>query len=231
MTKWENLIYDISASNRDFLKLEIHAESVTPIEPAREYNELRTQLISIRDKVFEEQGFEKDNKLDYRFDLAFGLELYELLNENKGFSNRVATNNDIWRYLSIKVIPDIVHARWGLNADRYYKSPRRIWLKTIWWYIHLSWMGTKEETYEILKDNTTDTVVQIVERPGIGYYVNVYRELIKQYKEFDDSSRDLFRSVLKINTARLQTTSPELVEGGIPNYVKELFEAALLESE
>lgn len=231
MIKWDNLIYDLSASNRDFEKLEIHADSVTPIEPLKDFNELRHKLIGLRNQIFEEQGFEKDNKLDYKFDLAFGLEIYELLNDELGFSNRVATNDDIWRYLSIKVIPDIVHSRWGLNADRYYKSPRRIWLKAIWWYIHLSWMGTKEDTYQILKNNTTDTVVQLVERPGIGYYVDVYRELILQYSKYVDKSRELFRSVLKINTARLQTISPELVDGGVEKYVSDLFETALSEKD
>ena len=67
--------------------------------------------------------------------------------------------------------------------------------------------------------------MQLVERPGIGYNVEMYRELMKQYNSYSDSSRQLFRRVLKLNTARLLTTSPELVEGGIPQYVEDLFKA------
>ena len=45
-----------------------------------------------------------------------------------------------------------------------------------------------------------------------------------QYSTFEDKSRDLFRRVLKLNTARLLTISPELVEGGLQGYVSDLFE-------
>lgn len=229
MITWDQIIYDVSNAQRDFDKLEVLVDKVEPIEPMKDLLLVRDKLINIRNKVFEEHGFETMNKLDYKFDLAFGIELYEYLNDEIDFTNRIATYNDIWRYLSVRVVPDIVHARWGLNAERYFKNTRRIWLKAIWWYIHLSWQGDKLSTYEILKTNTTDTVVQLVERPGIGYHVEVYRELMLQYNDYEDRSRELFRTLLKINTARLLTTSPELVEGGIVGYVKSLFEAALRE--
>ena len=51
----------------------------------------------------------------------------------------------------------------------------------------------------------------------------MYREIMARYSDYEDSSRDLFRRVLKLNTARLLTTSPELVAGGIPAYVTNLF--------
>ena len=86
-------------------------------------------------------------------------------------------------------------------------------------------MGNSEDTFKLLENNTTDTILQLVERPCIGYNVEMYRELMKQYYEYNDSSRQLFRRVLKLNTARLLTTSPELMEGGIPQYVHDLFEA------
>ena len=85
-------------------------------------------------------------------------------------------------------------------------------------------MGNEEDTYRIIKDNSTDTVLQLVERPGIGYNVLLYREIMAQYAEHEDTSRELFRRILKLNTARLLTTSPELVEGGIKQYVLDLFD-------
>ena len=53
----------------------------------------------------------------------------------------------------------------------------------------------------------------------------VYRELMYQYHKYEDTSRNLFRQILKLNTARLLTTSPELVEGGILAYVDDLFKS------
>lgn len=105
------------------------------------------------------------------------------------------------------MIPDIVHARWGMNASHFYQTSRRIWLKTIWWYIHLSWQNSIDETYKILIGNTTDTILQLVERPGLGYNVELFREIMKQYANYSDSSRNLFRTVLKLNTAKILTTS------------------------
>ena len=81
--------------------------------------------------------------------------------------------------------------------------------KTIWWYVHLSWQNNINETYNILINNTTDTILQLVERPGLGYNVELYRELMKQYNNYEDSSRNLFRTVLKLNTAQMLTTVPQ----------------------
>ncbi|MBW0768129.1 hypothetical protein [Mammaliicoccus lentus] len=227
MINWESIRYDVGRAEMDFEKLEILSSSIVPISPREDFKEIRNQLIEIRDYIFEKYEYDNANKLDYKFDLLFGLKMYQVLNENVGFTNRVATNDDIWRYLSICVIPDIVHSRWELNEERFYKSPRRIWLKALWWYIHLSWRGNEEETYNILKDNTTDTVVQLVERPGIGYHVEMYREIMYQYSFIQDSSREVFRRLLKLNTATILTTTPELVEGGIKKYVKDLYNAVV----
>lgn len=222
---WENINYDLNNAKRDFDKLQVLSKEIAPIDVPNEFKELRQKLLKARDDIFKEYQLDGVEKLDYKFDLLFGIRLFEILNENIKFYNRDAMNDDLWRYLSIKVIPDIVHSRWGFNEDHYFKTSRRIWLKTIWWYINLSWTGNIERTYRLLENNTTDTILQLVERPGIGYNVEMYRELMKQYNSYSDSSRQLFRRVLKLNTARLLTTSPELVDGGIPQYVEDLFKA------
>jgi len=226
MISWHNLRYEFGTAERDFLKLQVNTTSIEPMNIREEFQELRLKLIAARDEVFDKHNLDSSEKLDYTLDLSFGLKLYEILNEQIGFTNRVASNDDIWRYLSICVVPDIVHSRWSLNEDRFYKSPRRIWLKTIWWYTHLSWRGNSCETYSLLVSNTTDTIQQLVERPGIGYHTDLYREIMLQYNLYGNSSRDLFRRVLILNTARLITNSPELVENGIVGYVNELFENA-----
>lgn len=224
MINWEIIKYDMGVSKKDFDKLEVTSTSVIPINPKYEFLDIRELMIKARDDIFIEYKLDTANKLDYKFDLLFGLKVYQILNNDIGFTNRVATNNDIWRYLSISVIPDIVHSRWQFNEAHFYSTPRRIWLKTIWWYINLSWSENEEITYDLLKDNTTDTILQMVERPGIGYYTDVYREIMSQYANVSDPSREIFRRILKINTARLRTTSPELVGGGIKSYVTELFD-------
>lgn len=226
MITWESINYSVTQAKRDFDNIEVKSNEIHPIKLSPEYVELRNKLIDARNEVFDKHYFDIANKLDYKFDLTFGIKLYQILNDDIGFTNRVATSDDVWRFLSLHVIPDIVHSRWDMNEDHFYKISRRIWLKTIWWYIALSWQGDEESTYNLLNKNSTDTILQLVERPGIGYHIELYRELMKQYGKISDPTRNIFRQVLKLNTARLLTVSPELIEGGIDAYVENLFESA-----
>ncbi len=227
--RWNDVNYGQAQAKNDYERLEINDRNVEPIDfgndpQAAEWEALRNQLIDARDEVFEERGYDNAEKLDYDFDVAYGFKLYEILNENVGFNNREASNNDFWNWLSVRVIPDVVHSRWGNSPEHYFQRPTRTWLKVIWWYIHICWDGSEEATYELIKNNTTDTIQGLIERPGIGYYVDVYHEIMKRYKDYQD--RNLFRRVMKLNTARLMTTSPELVDGGIEAYVEDLFKKA-----
>lgn len=224
MIIWDEIKYSNEKACQDFQKLTI--EKIKDVRVSEKYKDLRNSLIGARDKVFDENGFDTIEKLGYNFDLTYGLELYNILNNEFNFKMRDASNDDVWRFLQLNVIPDVVYSRWGLNEERFYKASRRIWLKTIWWYIHLSWNIDKERTYNLLKNNTTDTIMQLVERPGLGYDIELYREIMKKYNQLSDGSNDsrmLFRRALIINTARSVIISPELSDGGISGYVDSIF--------
>lgn len=229
MINWDNIRYNPNVAKDDFTNLSLENDFYATTNLSEDLLELREKLIEARNIIYNKYEFDYVDKLDYKFDVLYGLKIYEILSEKIGFTNRVATDDNVWRFLSIKLIPDVVHARWGLNEDRYFKTPRRIWLKTIWWYIHLSWVGNSQSTYELLKANTTDTLAQLVERPGIGYNIELYREIMLQYANHKDSSRNVFRRVLKLNVAKLATTTPELVDGGIQHYVSELYRLVTLD--
>ncbi|MBG9982133.1 hypothetical protein HZY86_03305 [Aerococcaceae bacterium DSM 111020] len=225
MIKWNNLDYSYTSAENDFKLLNITSKSVTPIDQTPEFQALRMKLIQARDEVFENFGLDTADKLDYQFDLSFGLKLYKIFQEDKDFNNRFASSDDIWRFISIKIIPDIVHSRHDLKADYFYKNPRRIWLKRIFWYIHLSWAGDEISTFNRLKNNSTDTIQNLVERPGLGYHVDLYREIMKQYRA-NGHNVDLFRRLMKLNTAREVVFMPEFYQGGLVGYVRDLFELA-----
>ena len=222
MLNWEQINYDITKSEIEYNSLNNMNPATIASNLNSEFKRIRELLIQARDDIFDEWHLDTAENLGYDFDLLFAIRLYDILGLNNNFSNRAASNDEIWRFLSIRVIPDIVHSRWGMNEARYMTS-RRIWLKNLWWYIHLSWNGDTERTYEILKNNTTDTVLQLVERPGVGYYVSLYREIMLRYSCINDPSRTLFRKVLKLNTALLPVTYPEVISGGIKEYVSYLF--------
>ncbi|MCP3027018.1 DUF6339 family protein [Halobacillus sp. A5] len=192
-----------------------------------EYSGLRESLSK---KYIEINNFIDENQVDkreYFIDLKFGLELFTLLKEQYNFTPRDASDDKVWLYFSMKVIPDIVYKRWGLKEERFYKQSRRIWLKTLWWFVYLSWNETKEDTYLILKDFSTDGIGQLVERSGFhGYRVDLTREIMKQFSELDTggSKKDLFRKVLRLNTARVKSLEPSLTPGGTRSYVKRLLD-------
>ena len=212
-----------------------------------EYANLRKEILDAHKKAINEVNTDPFLKFkkEYFTDLKFGIYLYSIL-EKYGFSVRMASNDQIWMYLCVKVFPDIVHSRYpgakvktengieyrNINEERFWKTRRRIYLKVLWWYIYLSMQlrdnGTEdlEKTFDILSENSTDEIVQIVERSGpAGYRIDVYRELMKFYAEHRDKyDNRVFRQVMVLNTAKTQIVEPMLMSGGIESYVRELFE-------
>lgn len=172
---------------------------------------------------------EEENLSLYHQDLLLALKLFEILNEVYDFSEREASQDGKWRFLSLNVVPELIHNRWGFNESRFYQHSSRMYLKSLWWYIYLSWQGTGADTYSILRGNTTDELVQLVERTGSkGYRVDVYRKVMKYYSEVNTSEKqnknEIFRKVMKLNTARVKIIEPALYKGGTSQYVKELFD-------
>lgn len=219
---WDDVIYTKAQAKFKFQQIEIDPENCAP-------RQVKTHFATLRKIIMDEkEAFLKDEKKkinSYDFDLHMGLILYRLLKEEYGFNERLAAQDEVWRYLSLEVFPDLVYERFGMNDQRFYKGTRRIWLKSIWWYIHLSWQGTEEETFEILKDNSADEILQLLDRSGSGgYRLELTREIMRQYR-FHVNSRipQLFRRILKLNTARLNMIEPSLVEGGVETYVADLY--------
>ncbi len=205
-----------------------------------DYLQLRCDIQEINSKVRQEvEDNPKIKRSDYYIDYRIGLLLYGYLWKQPWFSMRVAANDGFWRYISLIVVPDVVAQRWGKDNDSHYWSmPARIWLRSIWWYIHLSWQGDEETTNSVLSCShfTTDTILNLEERTGRkGTYVDAYRKIIylyslvpeteikKRSRSKGKNSDDLFRVVMKLNTARLLVVDPVLYSGGIDAYAKSLF--------
>lgn len=205
--------------------------------------QLRKDLQALNNKVRAEID---DNpsikKIDYYVDYRFGLLLYEYLKNQKGFSLRTAANDGFWRYISVKVVPDVVAQRWGKDNDSHYWSqPTRIWLRSIWWYTHLAWQGDMELTEKVLSCDhfTTDTILNFEERTGRkGTQIEAYRQIIKYYSMVpsdviknasrgkSNNSDDIFRIVMKLNTAKMLVMDPSLYDGGEDAYARALFKDA-----
>lgn len=200
---------------------------------------------NIREKLHDSDlkimKLQNDHKNNYAIDVYMGLYLYVLLRQEE-FTMRMASNDGLWRYMSLKVVPDLVEKRWGRDAEEHYwRKPSRIWLRSIWWYIHLSWQGDLKSTERLLLEDrfNTDTILNLEERTGRnGTYINVYRRIMYYYSiipaevlkdaenelRHKDKNVTLFRTVMKLNTARSISIDPSLYVGGEDGYAKSLFE-------
>jgi hypothetical protein len=204
------------------------------------FQQIRIDLQSINERVRKEIGSNTEIKRqNYCLDYNLGLLLYDYLSKQQGFTLRVAANDGFWRFLSVKIVPDIVAQRWGKgNHSHYWSQPTRIWLRSLWWFVYLSWQGTFEETKTVLSCNhfSTDTILQFEERTGRrGTHINAYRHIIKYYSMVPEDvlrrkipgkkskSDDIFRVVMKLNTARMLVIDPALYSGGEEAYARSLF--------
>lgn len=200
-------------------------------------DKLQTYPKNYREMYFDIRDFYKDavdsagSREKYDLDLNFGLKLYDYLNKTHGMDAVSASDDDIWRYIQMRVVPGTVIDRWPLgdeggsiNDERFWKNPRRIWLKVLWWYIHLSLQNNSlQETKKILSGNNADTISQLVERSGVGYRVELYRAIMNRLYRSESKDRNLLRKVLKLNVVHCATIEPLLFDSGVDEYVEGLF--------
>lgn len=205
------------------------------------YRYIRNDIHDINNNVRESLKKDESRKRNesYYIDAHVGLGLYDYLWKQPGFTMRAAADDGFWRYMSVKVVPDIVAQRWGReNNDHFWSKPSRNWLRSIWWYVHLSWQGTQEATAELLEKPqfSTDTILNFIERNGRkGVSVETYRSIMYYYgklseldlKEYDKHKKgirdDLFRAVMRLNTAKMMVMEPSLYLGGEKAYVADLY--------
>lgn len=219
---WESIVYTKAQAKNKFEQLEVDGNNCVPLNVKGPFNEFRKSIINEKHSFLSD---EKNKIKSYSFDLHIGLYMYQILEEEYDFNERFAAQDEIWRYISLEVLPDLVYERYGIEEKRFYKEKRRIWLRSLWWYIHLSWQGTEEATYEVLKESSTDEINQLVDRSGSdGYRLDLTREIMRQHKIYskDLGSRNL-RRILVLNTVRINMIEPGLVEGGTNKYVEELY--------
>lgn len=185
------------------------------------YQNLKLELMRIFKETKEELGIQDEIKNRYEFDCILALKLYNLLNTQYNMNEKQATNDGMWRFIQLAVVPEIIIERWGMNTQRFYEKGNRMYLKILWWYCHLSWNENQMKTRDILLSsvNNTDTIAQLVERIGeYGYRIELYREIMKKKHEVQ-LSHDEFRKLMVLNNARVKVINPYLLNGGVVEYV------------
>lgn len=192
-------------------------------------NQLDSDYLYIRKYLVEKynelkQSGYKDYQLDYRFSLLF----YDYFHRKEWMTDRIAADYEFWRYIALKVMPDLVFDRFGAEDDKhYYAKGLRIWPYTLYWYAHLSWQGDIKSTEIILSSSRccSDTILNLVERPGRnGTYIDLYRSIMFHFVNINPTKNvdniKLFRSIMKLALAKPQVIDPDLFDGGPREYAR-----------
>ena len=191
------------------------------------YREMRDSLIGLFDDA-DSACISLSNRA-YDFDLTLAISLYEYM-QGLGMTVIEASNDGIWRYIQMKVIPDQIHRRWKptdgqINESRYWKRPWRIYLKILWWYVHLSYNESLDYTREMLKNNSSNDISQLVERSGEGYRIEYTREIMRRFGllEPGQHGKDTLSHILMMNNVLCTRVDPELNGQSIEEYVDGIF--------
>ena len=153
-----------------------------------EYAKIREELV----RMYNESLILKSNtkKIDeYDTDLSFAFKIYKYFNSFDWFDESVASNYKFWAYICVCVIPDIIERRHGAQIEYFYEKNVRMYVPTMWWYIHMSYQGNDQDTLNCLRNLSTDYIMQLVERPGRdGLYLSVSRKIMNYIGKIDKKS-------------------------------------------
>ena len=197
-------------------------------QEGQDFFSLNDEYRSMRKTIFEIHAKIKQKK-EYLYDLEMALQLYQYFNDQKWFNESIASNYDFWRYICVKVAPEIIVKRHGFNREYFYDKNVRMYFPTMWWYIHMSYQGEIAKTRKCLENLNTDYILQLVERPGrSGMYLEITREIIKRISLVPRNvlnkkigGLNLFRRVLLLNTAKINNYNLVL-EHNVEKYVENL---------
>lgn len=178
----------------------------------------------------------------YKRDIDIGLALYKFFEDpSREFSTWESNDRHMWSYLSLKVVPDIIFRRGGKSApipDLYYRRPARMYLRKLWWFMHLSLVEdtdtrkmdvekTKRQL-EILREQDAN---ELMDRSAGGFHLDFSRTMMSLYSEYcrmnnvtGTPREDFFRALIHEHHLRMQITSPELE--GKEQYFKEILKHA-----
>lgn len=172
----------------------------------------------------------------YELDCLLSLSFYEYISVQPWFNSRIASNEDFWRYVSMKIIPDVIGNRFeGLDKRHFYSKGTRVYPYTLYWYTYLSFQTSLECTKTMLQSPrfSTDTIVGLVERTGrSGTFITLYRHIMNYFANFYSTKKidyiSLFRSVMKLCMAKTQVIDPDLCQGGPKQYAENLVNECVL---
>ena len=195
-------------------------------------NKLQSDLVAAFDKA--------KHLKEYQLDLCFGKDFFDLISACPLFDQYSFNCDDFWRWVALKLIPNIVYQRFcndRLTADskalraHFYSKAVRIYPFTLYYYYKVFDKGDSQKTFEFLNSPcfSTDTIQATIERLGAeSFRKDVYVAILDKIRSMDiqpaSKAKDMLRCVMRQNTLRANTIIPCFFKNGVDGYVDMLFE-------
>lgn len=130
--------------------------------------------------------------------------LGELLMEKMDISYSVAATLEMWQFLNLRLLPDIVFWRWGPSRDHFY-SARRNYCGTQWQRFYLFCPNNDTSLYFSLKEAE---IAELYERSSTRGLPNHVFDVMTWFRVFSGNGnqvndRRIFREVIKLYNAEL----------------------------
>ena len=77
---------------------------------------------------------------------------------------------------------------------------------------------------KVLKDNGVDNINKLIETPGRGYRLQLFRHMMLEYHKTRPHKVKDFAAFTKLNNAKCVSIEPELTCGGVAAYAQKLLE-------
>ena len=92
-----------------------------------------------------------------------------------------ALRDDVWAFIGVVMVPDVVHWRFGTARERYFGGVRNT-LQRLWMRAKSLDRGPDvDERWKLVYELTEDAHVQIIERPSIGANPILAREIAEAW--------------------------------------------------
>lgn len=152
--------------------------------------ELRTHIVSLA----REEGFPNRKPSDKTEGTAFDRKLAVFLYETLDITPSMAADIEMWAYLNIILIPDVVTWRWekkgSVNPERFI-LPTRNYLGSLWWsYVIYKYDSEDSEKYETI---TADQFAGFFERTnsrGLPNYIHKFVFFLEKQASIDHKKVD-----------------------------------------
>ncbi|MXI85938.1 DUF6339 family protein [Sphaerochaeta halotolerans] len=208
-------IYDTNGLSKPAIGDIVNIEEIISIR-----NNCIDELEKYNIRIENEPNLLTTSTLDY----VFAKSLFK--NMGKYLTPSLASDNDMWTYLNLRVFPDIVVYRWrrkknneySINPERFFKITRN-YCGTLWWRAYFFFDKSNEiDNWWLLKELSEDNLVAITERTRLRGYPNLPIQLgkkkveINSLNETNEFKEDLFRKMMVIFLARISCINLHLLE-------------------